>query len=45
MKSALQRIFGENMNSSTESKTDTQVITVKQEPVFFTQQKKSNSKQ
>lgn len=44
MKSALQRIFGENSSSYSDVKTDSQIITVKQEPGFCTQNKKINSK-
>jgi phosphotransferase system IIA component len=35
MKSTLQRIFGETASSSSEHKPDSQTITAKQEPVFF----------
>lgn len=45
MKSALQRIFGEKSSSYSDVKTDSQIITVKQEPGFCTQNKKINSKQ
>lgn len=41
MKSALQRIFGESPSACA---TDTPSITIKQEPVFYTQQRRFNRK-
>ncbi|CAC5364880.1 unnamed protein product [Mytilus coruscus] len=40
MKSALQRIFGERMSGLTEITGNVSSITIKQEPVFYTQQNK-----
>ncbi|CAC5425238.1 unnamed protein product [Mytilus coruscus] len=40
MKSALQRIFGERMSGLTEITGNVPSITIKQEPVFYTQQNK-----